>query len=263
MSTPAPGPAPTWRLKLSEGATSLVRRPVLALVLLAGLALAIELAQATPEIVPGGHAIGEVVRNIAYGLIGALLFSWLVVEIPAQARRRSTYAALRMTFQVLLTVGPGLAEQYRTLAPGLTLPKPFDPWDQTSFTEVVDAIKKAGVMEFPPIRAGLLESSVMGIERSLADLAPSISYLDEEVAHALSTFPRQSGISMLQVQKSPSGGVLFHSDVHITWTLLERARELYRALIEAGAYEPDVFSAFAGPSGTDPVPRSVIDPAAP
>lgn len=67
--------------------------PVRALVVLVPTALAIEFAQYHPEVVPGGHAVSELIRNITYGVIAAIIFEWLIVELPARRRRQATYEA--------------------------------------------------------------------------------------------------------------------------------------------------------------------------
>ncbi|RHW46379.1 hypothetical protein D1832_06005 [Dermacoccus abyssi] len=47
------------------------------------------MAQRWHELFPGAHAVGEVVRNLAYALLGAVIFERIIVEMPARRRRKS------------------------------------------------------------------------------------------------------------------------------------------------------------------------------
>jgi hypothetical protein len=71
--------------RLAGHASELLPQPLRALLYLSAVAFGVELAQYVPEYFPGGHALGEIVRNLAYALIGAVVFQWLVVELPASA----------------------------------------------------------------------------------------------------------------------------------------------------------------------------------
>ena len=55
-------------------ASEFLQRPVRALLYLSAVALGVEFAQYVPEYFYGGHALGEIVRNLAYALIGAVVF---------------------------------------------------------------------------------------------------------------------------------------------------------------------------------------------
>lgn len=226
--------------------TRVLQRPALSLPPLLAIALAIEMGQYFPEVFVGAHALGEVTRNLCYALIGGVVFQWLVVEIPSKRRREATYQFNRNAFQLLLITGPGLLSMYQQVA-GI-LNERLDVWDEGSLAALskkIAAVDLRGV--FGPDRAGLLLTTVdVGVPRALAELAASASYLDLDVAHALSQFPSHDGLNVLQVQKDHSGCVLPHSDVHITWSLLEAARRLYAALLTSGAYGPEVFEGYAG-----------------
>jgi hypothetical protein len=223
-----------------------LQRPGRAVAILGAVALGIECAQYVPEVFLGAHAVGEVVRNLAYALIGAVIFTWLVVEIPARRRRRATYAFHEMTIRFLLILGPGLLKPYEEVAEALG--EPLDVWDQASLSALASKIKDTAPGFFGPPRLAMLRNAVdTAIPRGLAELSPSASYLDPNVAHALSQFPAQEGLTtVLQVEATPEGGVEPHRDVHITWSLLEAARRLYPALLESGAYDSTIFQGTAG-----------------
>lgn len=231
--------------RLAGHASELLQQPLRALLYLSAVALGVELAQYVPEYLPGGHAVGEIVRNLAYALIGAVVFHWLIVEIPGKRRRVATYAFNEMAFRLLLISGPGLLYQYQHAAK--LLGEGLDIWDEASLSAFAKKLNAALPTAFGPERAGLLKSTVeLGVPRSLAELSRSASYFDPEVAHALSLFPLQEGITVLQVRRTPSGGVEPTQDAHITWSLLEAARRLYPALLASGAYSPSIFEGYVG-----------------
>jgi len=205
--------------------------------------------------------VREFVRNLAYALVGAVVFHWLVVELPDRRRRRATYAFNEMAFQILLISGPGLLFQYQHAAK--LLGAKLDIWDEASVSDFALKLHALQPAIFGPDRAGLLQTTVdLGIPRALAQLSRSAAYLDPDVAHALSQFPMQEGITTLQVRTTPTGGVAPNQDVHITWSLLEAARRLYPALLAAEAYGPEVFQGFVG-DPPQPLDSNVLIPAAP
>ncbi|QDO89936.1 hypothetical protein FNH13_17705 [Ornithinimicrobium ciconiae] len=191
---------------------------------------------------------------MTYALIGATIFHWLIVELPARRRRRSTYEFHRQTFQVLLTPGPGLLDPYQTAAAALGYK--LDPWNQgdlqrlaSKIEQRMEALINEGGMDpnrtfFGPDRANMFRTVVeLAVPRALSDLSSSATYLDEEVAHALSQFPRQDGMSVLQVTTNERGCIAAARDAHIVWTLLEAARRLYDAGLDVGAFDRDFFQA--------------------
>lgn len=229
---------------IRNGAVRLLQRPVRTLPVLLVLAVGLEGAQYIPGVFAGARAIGEVVRNLTYALVGAVVFEWLVVEVPAARRRRATYAFHKVAFQTLLSAGPGLLYQYEHAA--RVLQEDLDIWDEVSLRDLAKKVESVVPQVFRPERAGLLRTTVdLAIPRALTELNTSASYLDLDVAHALSQFPHQDGVTMLQVQTDISGNVDAVSDAHITWSLLQAARRLFSALIDSGAYGPDVFQAMA------------------
>lgn len=231
---------------LSDRGSQFLERPARALCLLIAVALSMEIAQYVPEAIPGAHAIGEVVRNLAYALIGAVVFHWLIVQIPTRRRQRAAYAFNEMAFRVLLIAEPGLLKQYQHAAEKLG--EDLDIWHQESLSRFSIRLNEDFPGVFGPDRAGLLHTTVeIGVPRAMADLSRSASYLHPDVAHALSQFPLQEGLTtVLQVRRTPSGGVEPAQDAHITWSLLEAARRLYAVLLSSGAYDSRIFQGFVG-----------------
>lgn len=227
---------------LRSASQVLLRRPFWVVAGLLLLAAAIELLQSVPEVLPSGHAIGEVVRNLAYAIVGALIFQWLVVELPARERRRKTCDFNRQTFEVLLAAGPGLLEPYRQLA-RLTRQE-LDVWSQEAIGKFATTAM-ATALSSQADRVRLIRViTETGIPRALSQLSTSVAYMDPEVAHALSMFPRQDGLTtVLQVRETPAGGIEPQQDAHIVWELLEAARRLYRALLDSDAFDSTIFQA--------------------
>lgn len=226
---------------LSNLAAHITKRPAQSLLPLLAIVMTVEFAQYAPEFVPGAHAVGEIVSNLCYALIGAIVFHWVIVEIPERRRRKATYEFHRLTFQNLLGAGPGLLAYSQEAA--RFLGKEFDPWDESSFKAFAKILYTEPAARSQE-RAGMLRSVVeVMMPRALTDLSASTAYLDVDVAHALSQFPRQDGLTMLQIRTTPSGELEPHVDAHITWSLVVAARRLYSALLESGAYDRSVFQA--------------------
>lgn len=257
-----------WEHRFRALAVLPLRRPVLTLTTLLGFVLAVELARRTPEIVPGGAAVGEVARNVAYALIGATIFHQLIVELPARRRRRRTYDFHRQTLHALLVAGPGLLDQYQTAAKMLDYE--LDVWKQDDLMRFADDLEARGQAliaqghdprktTFGPVRADQLKFVVdVAVPRALSDLSASAAYLDDEVAHAISQFPRQDGLSMLQVTVNERGCVAASHDVSIVWTLLQAARRLYDAGLDVGAFSRDILQPVPAIHGVDGASEDVL-----
>lgn len=240
-------------------ANGMLHHPIPTLLSLLGIAAGMEFAHYLPELVPGTHALGEVIRNSSYALFTALLFHWLVVEVPAQQRRRQTYDFTAETMRILITVGAGLLKPYQENAQlvGCEL----DVWSRASLSECADALNAAAPIFFGPDRRKMVGTIVdIALPRALAELAPSIPYMDPAVAHALSQIPKQDGLtSVLQVRPTANGGIEHRQDAHITWSLVEAARRLYAAILETDAYDPSIFQGFIETTkGTLPLTDDVL-----
>lgn len=240
--------AETIGTRAARTAEGVLRKPLLAILVLLAIAGLVEVLQYLPEQWTGGHAVGELFKNLAYALVGALLFHWLVVQIPGNQRKRKTYEFHRQHFEVLCGSALGLLHQYQAASDALVrvgaVPKPVDVWDQDSLRALAPVAATAVPGFFGPDRAKLLSVAVdVAIPRVLSDLAVAVPYLDAEVAHSLSLFPRQDGIRVLQVDPLPDGSVEPLRDVHIVWSLLEATRDLYEALLSTGAFSRDLIQA--------------------
>lgn len=204
--------------------------PVWTIAALSFVALTIEVCQAWPEFFVPGHAIGEFVRNLAYALIGAVLFNWILIEIPAARRRRIAYHRHFLAFQVLVQIGPSMLAWYRLAAKRLGVTEgPLDAWSRSSLEGFVRAIYEAHPATVSAERRQMLTTAILGIQTSLDGLEPVTYFLDPDVAAALAHFPATKGLNQLQPPEATDPQP-WQRDVHIAWELLEGARRLYAAL---------------------------------
>lgn len=208
------------------------------------LAFAIEVAQSWGEWLPGGHAFGELVRNLAYALVGAILFHWMVVKIPEERRQRSAYQAHEMAFQVLVASAGGTLGYFRGLLEGLAdltgeELSEVDAHDRASVWDAAESIGRLAPSAFssPGDLFGLFRSAITGAQVSLDGLAASTSFFHPDVAHALGTYPATTGLQQLQLPPPDADLALrVNRSAHICWNLLEGARRLVAALDEHAPY---------------------------
>lgn len=225
---------------MERASAAFLRRPWWAVAGLVGVALWLEVAQRWHELFPGAHAVGEVVRNLAYALLGAVIFERIIVEMPARRRRRIIYEGLRQRFEVLL-MPAALVCLYDQGAKELGIE--INVWDRQSIAQVGARLEEVASWVFGEGRAGIVRSAKVGTTAALQDIDRQLVYLDEDVASAVAQFPRVDGITMLQLEGRDDGGITDASDVQITWEFLEGARRLLKALVDVGAYETSIFNA--------------------
>lgn len=200
------------------------------MVALAVVALGIEFAQYIPESFPGGHATGEFLRNLAYALIGAVLFNWIVVELPALRRRRVVYGHHHTALQFLVILGPVYLAEYRGIAHQVRAEhEDPDGWDRNSVKLTVESIRKVNPGYFGEGRRQQLALAIRGAQEALDGLDSASSFLDADVAVALALFPAQRGLSQLQ-PPTPGSPEPWTRDLHIVWELVEASRRLYVSL---------------------------------
>jgi hypothetical protein len=218
-----------------EVAGRLLARPGWTLLGLTILVASIEFAQSWHEILPGGHAIGEVIRNLAYALIGALIFHWVVVEYPEGRRRRSSYVYHELDFQFLTTTGLGLLNETRHVAKQVGLSETVDAWNQVGVQKVCAAAWNAAPLAYKQARHAMLTSAILGVRTSLDGLARSSAFFDPDVAQALAHFPSDTGFQQLQLLEvtDPDQGA---RDGHIVWLLLEAGRRVYSSLRDTAPF---------------------------
>lgn len=191
--------------------------------------LTLEVAQAWPEIVPGGHVASVFSRSILYSLIAALIFNLVVIEIPRRRRSRIVYRFNEMAFTVLLSSGPTLLTAYREALPRSNGDN-FDAWSRESVRDRVRKIADTKPEFFNVKHRRLLMTQVMGVKVAIDGIRPAQAFLGEDVAHALAMFPSDEGVQQLQVQENADGSVPWHSAAHIAWELTVAARRLNSAL---------------------------------
>ncbi|MDO5878089.1 MULTISPECIES: hypothetical protein [Paenarthrobacter] len=213
-------------------------RPVWTIIALGVIAFTIEVCQQWPEFFFPGHAIGEVVRNLAYALIGAVLFNWILIEIPAQRRRRIAYPRHRLAFQLLVQSGAHMLAYYRGAAHLLDAEtRTLDAWNR----ETIEACVYSIYEKVPAIvdeRRQLLAVHIMGLQAALDGLEAATEFLDPDVAMALALFPAAKGFQQLQPPEA-SDPQPWQREAHIAWELLEGSRRLYQAL-QANAPQIDL-----------------------
>lgn len=224
----------------------LQRRTPVILAGLAAVALAVEVLQSVPEAFPGAAAGGDFVLGLSYALLGALIFHFLLVQLPTQRRRAKSYEFARQSLMLLVTVPAVLVKPYELFAEahqGLDL----DVYDRDSLKRVADT---GGPAFFNAARTSIVTQVVeTAFPRALTELAAAAPYLDEEVTHALSMFPRQEGLTtVLQVRTTGTGTIEPGQDAYIVDTLLVAARSLYAALKEAPSFDASTLfdEVFAG-----------------
>ncbi|MBD5830952.1 hypothetical protein [Janibacter melonis] len=208
------------------------------------LAFTIEVAQAWSEWLPGGHAVGEIVRNLAYALVGALLFNWLVVKIPDERRQRSAYQSHEMAFKVLVLSAVGPLGYFRGLLEGIgdALGEDLgevDAHDKARIWAAAETLRWHAPQVFSDHSDmfGTFGSAVMGAQVSLEGLAASTSFFHPDVAHALGTYPATTGLQQLQLPPADADlDLRVNRSAHIVWHLLEGGRRLVAALDEHAPY---------------------------
>lgn len=208
------------------------------------VAFVVELLQMWPEWLPGGHAVGEIVRNLAYALAGALLFHWIVVKIPEERRQRAAYQSHEMAFKTLVSCGVGPLGQYRAFLEALTEMTGenlggVDAHDRASVWAAAERIKRHAPIFFtdPRHHFNLMGSTIMGVKVSLEGLAASTSFFHPDAAHALGSFPATTGLQQLQLPPPDADlDLRVNRSAHIAWELLEGARRLVGALDEHAPY---------------------------
>lgn len=205
-------------------------RPVWSIAVLGAVALGIELAQYWPERFVGGHAIGEFVRSLAYSLIVAIVFNWILIEIPARRRRRLAYARHHVALDFILKLGPAWLAEYRGVADRVNAAH-RDPnaWNRESLEQCARSIHDANPDYFGAARRQMLAQGISAVQLSLNGMETANYFFDADVAVALALFPAEQGLHQLQ-PPPPDLAEPWKRDVHIVWELLKASQNLYEAL---------------------------------
>ncbi|MFD7307650.1 hypothetical protein [Promicromonospora sp. NPDC059942] len=239
MSTVQGAAAPRQAVRVRSRALtlgeSILSHPLLTLGILTAAALVLEIAQYRVEIVPGGHAVSVVVRNIVYGLIAAVIFEWLIVEIPGKRRSRATSEINYTSLMLLVNAGPLLLAHYRHYVPGV------DSWDKESIKQAAQSIDASNPTFFSSERTGYVSTHIMGMHAALEDVRLCQGFLDVRVAQAIAYFPSKSGLRQIQVTPSANQSITPGRDYEIVWELLTASRRLYAALRESASDLPMSF----------------------
>lgn len=218
-----------------RGLQRLLANTVPTLIGLSLFAFFVEVAQSWPEIVPGAHAVSEYLRNLAYALIGALVFHWILVQLPEERRRRTTYVAREQALQLLVQTPASLVEMHRLAARTLQLPEAeIDAWERTSVRACLQSLDHHHPAYFRS-SVQLLTVVIDSIQLALDTLEPSIPFMHEDVAQAIVLYPAKTGLHQLQPPPADMERA-WNRWEHITWELLQAARALHAALREHAPY---------------------------
>ena len=229
-STSAAGRAGAWLQRA-------LLKPVWTLAALSLAALTIEVCQQWPEFFVPGHAVGEFIRNLAYALIGAVLFNWILIELPAARRRHVAYLRHFLAFQVLVQSGPLMLAWFRLVAKRLGMEGlSLDAWSRESLENFIRAIYEKHPDAVGAERRQMLAVAILGVQTSLDGLEAATYFMDADVAAALAHFPAAKGMNQLQPPEATDPQP-WKRDAHITWELLEASRRLYEAFRDCA---PDV-----------------------
>ncbi|MCG8654339.1 hypothetical protein MF407_01830 [Yimella sp. NH-Cas1] len=212
---------------------------------LLSIALLIEAAQRWEELFPGAHALGEVIRALAYALVGALIFHWLVVQLPERRRARAAYLGHVLAFQTLVGAGVGPLLHYRMWLAAIAdnggrRVDELSAHDRTGLWEAAQLCADALPSYFAADgnHFKVLRSVILGVEVSLDGISPSLSFLHPDVAQALGLFPTSRGVNGLQIPPLGSDRELcINRAAHITWELLQGVQRLAPAL---AAHAPEI-----------------------
>lgn len=232
-------PAEAPAIGPSSGAAQLAHRvltsTVPTLVCLSVLALGIEVAQSWPELFKGAHALSEFLRNLAYALIGALIFHWILVQVPQERRQRATYIAGEQALQLLVQTPASLVEMHRLAARTLQLPDAeIDAWDRLSLRRCLRSLDRT----HPPYLKGsvqILSVALDALQLALDTLEKSVPFMHEDVAQALAVYPAKTGLHQLQPPTADMKDA-WNRWEHITWELLKASRSLQAALRQNAPY---------------------------
>lgn len=235
----------------AENAASWVlARPGRSIAALTVLAATLELAQHWPAPSAGIHALGEVTRNLTYALLAALLFHWVIVQLPEQRRRHAIYSYRKLELEWLVKVGLSELACYRRLSSPqvLDLDVTLDPWDRESIFNVAEAISRRYPEYFTNVRGNELASHILVAQDCLDACTTVLHLLDPDVAKELGVFPAMVGVRRLQPPPPDSDlQVRWQRDAHIVWELLEGSRRLWAALrANAPTLDLDVESTATG-----------------
>lgn len=218
----------TIKNKLNAMGKKLISRPMFGILPLSIMVITLEVAQKWPEFFSGGHVVSVFTRAIGYSLIAALIFNWVIVEIPQRNRRRAAYIYHQQSFEMLLMVGPASLVLYQSGSVGTT--EELDVWDRRSVVDRARALNAWNPVNFGPERRRFMSLGIVGVQHALDGIKSSQFFLDADVAHALALFPGTIGLNQLQVGGTDGGPIAPERDAHIVWELSEAARRLYRAL---------------------------------
>lgn len=155
----------------------------LSAVLLFLAAMSVELLQSIPEIVPFGHALGEIIRNLGYALAAAYLFHFVMIELPQSERER---LALRLCEPKILTIIEAPSSLVRRVMKGGGVE---GSGVARTRLELIKALKSLGGVVWlggtPVSLANLIETLRQLIAGSMSEIGGQVPFLPPSLQQAL------------------------------------------------------------------------------
>lgn len=215
-------------LSMSRFGQALIVRPWITILMLSVLVAVLEALQYWPEVFLGAHVVSVFVRNVGYSLIGAVIFAWVAIEIPNQRRAKATLRRHELSIGTLAMLGAIMVQGYRLAQ--YPNDESLDSWNRQAIHERALLLSAHYPDFFGEPRVSLIRSYLLASDQALLALRDSLSFLDEDVAHAIAQYPSSQGLSQLQISLDEKGRILAERDAHITWELLEGGRRICSAL---------------------------------
>lgn len=218
--------------------------PILLSVIALAISASVEALQAWPEFFPLGHELGEVVRNLGYGIAAAFAFNWIMVEVPRKREERRILDSYWGNLSGLASSGAMLLLQYRELV---------HDSDEEFDTQTEEGMKyflgKIPLIESPAPKSPGFSISSNGIEHVGSDpftgttvlrdaeawgqmMMPFVHRLEPKVGDAVTEltelcrriYPREMPVYM-------APGKL-DKEIHQIWAFVNLSRMVRRALQE-------------------------------
>ena len=199
----------------------------------------IELLQGVPEALPFGHELGEIIRNLGYGIAAAFAFNWIIVDIPQRRHRERVIAAYWWSLNYLAIAGAILLASYRDSAPGdnYTTQTKEQLREFLSEVDLVEAVTPPSSVRVSSGGVNYVWSDPFARSLVLRDveahgrlLSPFLHRLPPEVADAAATlinFPAR--LSLDPIARPPGK---LDAEVERIWEFVRLSRDVRRVLVQ-------------------------------
>lgn len=218
--------------------------PVLLSVFALAVSAGIEVLQAWPEFFSMGHEIGEVVRNLGYGIAAAFAFNWIMVEVPRKREEKRILDSYWGSLSELASSGAMLLLQYRELVRDSD--EEFDTQTEEGMKYFLGKIPlvESSTPKLPgfSIRSNGIEhvrsdpfagtTVLRDAEASGRMMLPFVHRLDPKVGDAvteLTEFCRRIYPREIPVYRPPGN---LDQEFHQIWAFVDLSRRLRQALLK-------------------------------